>query len=155
MIFSGLQVLDSIPHAVAITDLSGCITTANSALVNLLHRDTQIMVGCPLADITSDEYHTIDQAAAEKVKAGDSPDPYIKELLARDKTPVPVEVHIGVIRESGTITHIVYVMKSLSQEMQLLQQLQRRNMQLVATSQVSKAMTQILDIQQVLTQCVD
>ena len=155
MHFSGLQVLDSIPHAVAITDLSGCITTANSALVNLLHRDSQIMVGCPLADITGNEYHVVDQTAAEKAKAGDTPDPYIKELLARDGTPMPVEVHTGVIREGGNITHIVYVMKPLSQEMQLLQQLQRRNMQLVATSQVSKAMTQILNIQEVLTQCVD
>src|SRR5688572_25517332 len=68
MQFSGLQLLDSIPLSIIITDLEGNITNANSALITLLGRDSDVMVGCPLADISIEEFHTHDTSALQAVK---------------------------------------------------------------------------------------
>lgn len=156
MQFSGLQIFDSIPLSVLITDLSGNITNANIQLTTLLQRDGRELVGCPLADISNPDHHEADASALQGAAGGQMSEPYVKELLARDGSPVPVEVSAGPLRDAaGNITHVVFAMKGLSEEMQLLQELQRRNMHLVASSEVSRVATQILDIRQLLTHCVD
>lgn len=156
MQISGLQLLDSIPLSIVVTDLEGKITNANASLITLLGRDSDVLVGCPIADISVEEYHAHDAAALQAVKDGDSPYPYVKELVAQDGRAAPVEVHVGALRDKdGATTHGVFVMKSLSEEMQLLRDLQRRTMHLVASAEVARAATQILDIQELLTRCVD
>lgn len=155
MQFSGLQLLDSIPLSVVITDLTGSITNVNKTLLTLIQRDSRDLVGCPLKDISAEDSGDADKAALESVAAGLQPAPYLKELKSPTGTGVPVEVHAGAIADSGKVTHVVFTMRGLSEEMQTLRQLQRRNMQLVATAEVARAATQILNIQEVLTKAVD
>jgi PAS domain S-box-containing protein len=156
MQLSGQQLIDAMPLSVIVTDLAGTITDVNGTLLDYLQRNADDITNRPLSDITLEENHAADQDALEALAQGQHPAPYIKELVASNGTALPVEVYPGAIRDdSGQITHALFTMKNLSEEMQLLQQLQRRNMQLVASSEVSVAATQILDSQELLTRCVD
>lgn len=154
MQFSGLQLLDSIPLSVVVTDTSGKITNVNRALITMIGRDGQGLIGCPLKDINAEDSSEADARALQMVAGGLKADPYLKEVKGQNGA-VPVEVHAGPITENDKVTHVLFTMRSLSQEMQTLQQLQRRNMQLVATAEVAKASTQILNIQELLTKAVD
>lgn len=152
---SSTLLLDSIPLGIVITDLSGNITDVNQALLKLIGRVSDLVVGCSLKEFTVAEYHTHDQEALLAVSQGMTPAPYIKELLDYNGGAIPVEVHTGAIREGELISRAIFTMKELSQEMRFMQQLQRRNMHLIASSEVSKAATQILDINELLNRCVD
>jgi GAF domain-containing protein len=55
----------------------------------------------------------------------------------------------------GKVTSALFAVKALSEEMKLLKTLQRRNMHLLASSEVARATTQIHDTQEVLTRCVE
>lgn len=156
MQFTSKQVLDSVPLGIIVTDLDGRILSTNAAMLDVLDYAFEDLQGRTLLDISVESSTRADNEALNALSAGRLPDPYIKEFVAQSLTAVPVEVHVGALYDDGgAITHAVFAAKALSEEMKLLQDLQRRNMHLLASSEVSKAATQILDVQQVITRCVD
>jgi PAS domain S-box-containing protein len=156
MPIDGSHILDSIPLGVLVTDLSGTITNANQAAATLLQREMAALKGYTLQDITIEDYYSADETALRTAGSGTTPVRYVKEVITLDGESIPVEIHAGPVRdENGAVTHIVFVIKPLSEEMQLLNQLQRRNVHLIASSEVAKAATQILDIDDLLNECVD
>lgn len=155
MEISGQQLLESVPLGILITDLSGNVTEVNHRLLGFLGRTSTDVAGHPLTRITPDEYYEADSNALAAIGMGDRADSYIKELETADGSLIPVEVYPGAVLDGNKITHALFVVKALSEEMELLQQLQRRNAHLMASSEVSKASTQIHDIDELLTKCVD
>lgn len=150
------QILDSIPLGVIVTDLKGKIVNVNAALLDMLGHGSDDVVGQKLSTITVEEHVKADKDALAELIGGERPSPYIKELKAKDGSPVPVEVHAGPVRsDAGKTVNALFAVKNLSEEMKLLKDLQRRNAHLLASSEVSKAATQIHEIQEVLTRCVD
>jgi PAS domain S-box-containing protein len=148
------HIINSIPLGVLITNLDGEITHFNPALTEILgYTDLN---GKHLADITSEANVQDDENALHALSGGEPPASYIKEFKHAEDNDVPCEVYIGGMRdEDKQLTHAIFVVKALSEEMKLLTTLQRRNMQLLASSEVARASTQILDIQELLTRCVD
>jgi len=156
MSFTSEHVLDGVPLGIVVTDLEGRILAANARMLDMLGCRLETLHGSALVDVTVESSVRADTEALAALAAGRRPDPYIKEFVTRDLMPVPVEVHIGPLyNEAGKVAYAVFAAKALSEEMKLLQDLQRRNMHLLASSEVSRAATQILDIQEVLTRCVD
>jgi putative methionine-R-sulfoxide reductase with GAF domain len=81
---------------------------------------------------------------------------YVDEFMTKKGEPVPVEVHPNaVLDDQGNMVGALFAIKSLSEEMKLLKNLQRRNTQLLASSEVSKVATQIHDVKKLLSTCVD
>lgn len=148
------HIINSIPLGVLITNLEGEITQSNPALTEILGYTD--LIGKHLSDITSEANVQDDENALHALSGGDPPASYIKEFKSAEGDDVPCEVYIGGMRsEDNQLTHAMFVVKALSEEMKLLTTLQRRNMQLLASSEVARASTQILDIQELLTRCVD
>lgn len=153
---TGQEILRSLPIGVMVTDPEGVIVTVNGALAGLLGYDSESLVGQHLNEITAEASLKTEAAALETLNAGKRPEPYIKELVTASGELLPVEVQAGtVVDDDGSHKGTIFAIKNLSQEMQLLKDLQRRNLHLLASSEVSKAATQILDIQELLTRCVD
>ncbi len=156
MQFTAQQLIDGIPLSIIITDLEGRISATNCMLLNLLHVTHADLEGRTLAEISGEEYREADQHALQVLIEGGQPAAYVKEILTHDGSPIPVEVHAGALHaDGGKLSGALFTLKTLSQEMQLLQDLQRRNMHLLASSEVSRAATQIHDVQELLTRCVD
>lgn len=157
MDFSGKQLIESMPLGTLVTDLEGNIQSVNQSLLKMLGYDDKDVESLKTLVALSVEGNVqADETALHALRAGQTPAAYVKELLSKDGKGIPVEVHSGPIRnDAGAIVSAMFTVKGLSEEMKLLKELQRRNMQLLATSEVAKAATQILDIQELLTRCVD
>ncbi len=154
MDFTGQQLVEGMPLGILITDLSGRITQANPTLAAML--DGVDVSGNALASISAAEAEPRHTEALRSIAAGDTSTPYVVELQGAEKTLVPVEMTGGAIRDAeGGIKGAIFTVKPLSEEMKLIKNLQRRNMHLLASSEVAKATTQILDIQELLTRCTD
>ncbi len=156
MQFSSQQVIDSIPLGIIVTDLNGHIISANSTLRQMLGYDSGELDGRNLSDLNAEGDTEADKKALKALSDKGIPAPYIKEMLTHSGNPVPVEVYVGAIQgESESTTNALFAVKNLSEEMQLLKDLQRRNMHMMASSEVAKAATQIHETQELLTRCVD
>lgn len=154
MDFTGQQMVDGMPLGILITELSGKITQANPTLKAMLGGVD--VPGKTLAAISAAEAEPRHTEALRSIAAGDTSAPYVVELHGAEKSLVPVEMTGGSIRDAGGgISGAIFTVKPLSEEMKLIQNLQRRNMHLLASSEVAKAATQILDIQELLTKCTD
>jgi PAS domain S-box-containing protein len=144
------------PLGVLVTDMSGQIVGGNAALHTLLNLQAGALSGRTLADLAADGSDEQARQALEVLAHAGRPQPYVKELVDSGGDVQPFELATGALLDAaGKPGHAVITVKPLSEEMKLLQKLQRRNMHLIASSEVAKAATQILDIQELLTRCVD
>ncbi len=151
------QLLDSIPLGIVVTRLDGSITRTNAALRGLLgYGGAGDLVGTHFGALSMEENTFGEQAVLQDLAAGKPRGPYIDEFRSNAGEPVPVEVHPSAMRDkAGKMSGALFAIKSLSEEMKLLRTLQRRNMHLLASSEVSKAATQIHEVQRLLATCVD
>ncbi|NDJ33906.1 MAG: GAF domain-containing protein [Chloroflexi bacterium] len=155
MQFTSEQLVEGIQLAVLVTDPEGTIIEANSTVLHMLMVNRDQLIGASLADYSIEGDISEDIDAINTIFDGLSPDAYIKEFVKKNGDLAPVEMYAGPLYDGDDISHIVFTIKPLSEEMRLLKELQRRNMHLLATSEVAKAATQILDLQEQLTRCVD
>lgn len=156
MQFTGQQILESIPLGVLITDLSGQVIGINPVLRELLGYGDTDLLGKMMSALYTGTSVSDDQNALRDIACGKRHGPYIAELLTHNGEKIPVEVHPGGVCDlTGNTVSAVFAVKSLSEEMKLLKTLQRRNMHLLASSEVARAATQIHDMQELLTRCVD
>jgi PAS domain S-box-containing protein len=156
MQFTSEQILDSIPLGILVTDLNGRVIGVNSALRELLSYGNGELLGKTISSLCTDASISDDQNALRDIACGKRHGPYIAELLAHSGEKIPVEVYPGAVcSQTGNTINAIFTFKSLSEEMKLLKNLQRRNMQLLASSEVARAATQIHEQQELLTRCVD
>jgi len=150
------QLLESIPLGVVITELDGKIVTSNPALRELLGFSEAELTGRLLGTLSAEENSYGDKAVLQDIGAGKKRGPYIDEFATKSGDSVAVEVHPNPVHDpAGKVVSALFAIKALSEEMKLLKTLQRRNMHLLASSEVSRAATQIHDSQEVLTRCVE
>ncbi len=150
------QIIDGVPLGVLITNFAGTITAANRTLTSLLGYSSAEIVGRSLHDLAPGADDEADRKALSVLAAGETVQPYVKELRTAAGEVLPFEISVGSISgPDGKPASAVFTVKPLSKEMELLERLQRRSMHLIASSEVAKAATQILDIQELLTRCVD
>ncbi len=156
MQFTSQQILESIPLGFLITDLNGQVIGINPVLRDLLGYGDTDLLGKTMSALYTGASVSDDQDALRAIAFGKRHGPYIAELIARSGEKIPVEVHPGAICDpTGNAVSAVFVIKSLSEEMKLLKTLQRRNMHLLASSEVARAATQIHVMNELLTRCVD
>jgi PAS domain S-box-containing protein len=156
MQLSSDQILDSVPFGVLITDLDGRIVGVNATLRDMLGYESGKLENRSMTEITAEENVQNDRDALKGLSDGDWPTPYVKEFLTHTGRAVPVEVQVRAICDgNGKVSNALFAVKDLSEEMQFLKDLQRRNLHLLASSEVAMAATQILDIGELLTRCVD
>lgn len=148
------QILASMPIGVLVVDPDGKVLTANPAIAEMLGYNAAGLAGKSLTELSAEGDTSRDDDAMDMLKKGLSPDAYIKEFVGTDEFLYPVEVYASALREDDSITGMVLSVKPLSEEMRLLDQLQRRNMHLLASSEVARAATSILDIQELLERAV-
>ncbi|GAB4483043.1 MAG: hypothetical protein Kow00124_32260 [Anaerolineae bacterium] len=150
------QIIDGVPLGVLITDFAGTITAVNRALTALLGYSSAEIVGRSLRDLTPEADAEADHKALSVLAAGETVQPYVRELRTAAGEVLPFEISVGSISgPDSKPARALFAVKPLSKEMELLERLQRRSMHLIASSEVAKAATQILDIQELLTRCVD
>jgi PAS domain S-box-containing protein len=150
------HLLDSIPLGIIITTPDGKIETVNASLKNLLGFTDKDVIGKGIGSLSVDEKPFGDQSVLKDLAADKPRGPYIDEFKVKKGKPVPVEVHPNVmLDDKGVMTGALFAVKSLSEEMKMLNDLTRRNMQMLASSEVSKAATQILEIDKLLVNCVE
>jgi len=155
MQFTTQQLLDSIPLGVVVTELDGKIVTVNAALRDLLGYTDADLTGRLLGSLSAEENAYGDKAVLADIAAGKKRGPYIDEFTTKASETVAVEVHPNPMHDKdGKVVSALFAVKTLSEEMKLLKTLQRRNMHLLASSEVARATTQIHDTQEVLTRCV-
>ncbi|MCC6904453.1 MAG: GAF domain-containing protein [Anaerolineae bacterium] len=153
---SNRQLINSVALGVAIVTPDGQIDDMNHALLDMLGYEAADVAALTLAGISAEADIQVDQKALQALTDGRQPPPYIKELANRAGDLVPVEIHAGAIHDGkGDLMGAVLTVRPLSEEMKLLKSLQRRSMQLLASSEVARSATQILDVQELLTHCVD
>ena len=153
---SNRQLINSVALGVAIITPDGQIDDMNHALLDMLGYEAADVAALTLAGISAEADIQVDQKALQALTDGRQPPPYIKELANRAGDLVPVEIHAGAIHDGkGDLMGAVLTVRPLSEEMKLLKSLQRRSMQLLASSEVARSATQILDVQELLTHCVD
>lgn len=156
MQFTSQQILESIPLGILITDLNGQVIDVNPALRELLSYGNDDLVGKMFSALCTDASTSDNQSALCYVACGKRHGPYIAELIAHSGEKIPVEVYPGAVcDQTGNTVSAVFAVKSLSEEMKLLKNLQRRNMHMLASSEVARAATQIHELQELLTGCVD
>jgi PAS domain S-box-containing protein len=156
MSLTSQQILDGIPLGVIVTTLSGEIVNVNAALRDLLGRENTDLIGKSIVELAADQNQFGSQSVLEDIGAGKKRAPYIDEFVNKSGDPVPVEIHPSAVDDGASkITNALFVVKVLSEEMKQLQGLQRRNMQMMAAADVSRAATQIHDVQELLDRCVD
>ncbi len=156
MRFTSQQLLDSIPLGVIVTTRSGQIESVNASLRRLLGHAGDDLLGKNIGSLSVEESSFGDQAVLHDLAEGKSRGSYFDEFKTHEGDPLPVEVHPNAMLDhNGRMIGALFAVKSLSEEMKLLKSLQRRNMHLLASSEVAKAATQIHEIQPLLTTCVD
>ncbi len=151
------QIIESIPLGLIITSPDGQIVDVNPALLTLLgyHSEEQLK-DQPITSLFSEDGGQGGQEVLHALHSGKPTSPYLRELITADGETVPVEIHAGAIRNgTGEVAGAVLAIRNLTEEMKQLKALQRRNAHLLASSEVAKAATQILDIRELLTRCVD
>lgn len=151
MQYSTEQVLAGIALSAFVTDLNGVITAVNDSFCRIISYDADELIGLSLSDITDDDAVRSDQNALQVLAQGEVPDAYLKDFVSPTQTLVPAETHAGKLDND----HVLFIVRGLTEEMQLLQDLQRRNQHLLAAAEVSKVATQIHQIQELLDKCVD
>jgi PAS domain S-box-containing protein len=156
MQYTPQELLDSLPLGIIVGGLDGQIVTVNAALRDLVGMGDDDLIGRPVGGLSVEQNTIGDKAVLEDLTAGKKRGAYIDEFRTKTGDPVAVEVHPHVLLgEKGKVEGVVFTVKALSEEMKLLRNLQRRNMHLLASSEVSRAATQIHDVQELLTRCVD
>ncbi|MBN1312090.1 MAG: GAF domain-containing protein [Anaerolineae bacterium] len=156
MSLTGPQILESISLGILITDLNGRIIGVNSALCELLGYDKAELDGNVMSSLFAETGSSGSQGLLNDVTRGKGRVPHIADLVARDGEQIPVEIHPGVVYDpTGSKVGALFTIKNLSEEMKLLKTVQRRNMQLLASSEVAKVATQIHEVQELLLRCVD
>jgi len=156
MQLSNQQLLDSIPLGVIVTDASGKIESVNASLRQLLGYADKYLAGKPISSLNPEENAFGDKLVLQDLAAGKPRGPYIDEYVTHQGDSLPVEVHPNAMLDaSGKMAGALFAVKSLSEEMKLVKNLQRRNTHLLASSEVSKAATQIHDVKKLLVTCVD
>jgi PAS domain S-box-containing protein len=156
MDFTSRQLLDSIPLGVIITQLDGQILSVNAALRDLLGYTDADLIGKAVGSLSIEENTYGDRTVLRDIAAGKKRGPYIDEFHTHGGEALAVEVHPNAMHDpQGKVGSALFAVRALSEEMKLLKTLQRRNMHLLASSEVARAATQIHDSQEVLTRCVD
>jgi len=153
--YNSQQLINSIPQSIILTDLDNKVVEANKATLDLLGYEESDLVGVNISEISDPDTADADTSALDAVKKGNLADRYIKEFINKRGHSIPVEVSAGPLSDGKKVKGVVYAMKDLSEEMRLLKDLQHRSMQLLASSEVARAATSILDYQELIEKCVD
>ena len=151
------QIIESIPLGLIIISPDGQIVDVNPALLTLLgYHSKEQLKDQPITSLFSEDGGQGGQEVLNALHSGKPTSPYLRELITADGETVPVEIHAGAIRNgTGGMAGAILAIRNLTEEMKQLKALQRRNAHLLASSEVAKAATQILDIRELLTRCVD
>jgi PAS domain S-box-containing protein len=151
------QIIESIPLGLIIISPDGQIVDVNPALLTLLgYHSKEQLKDQPITSLFSEDGGQGGQEVLNALHAGKPTSPYLRELITADGETVPVEIHAGAIQNGmGEMAGAILAVRNLTEEMKQLKALQRRNAHLLASSEVAKAATQILDIRELLTRCVD
>jgi len=150
------QLLDGIPLGVIVTDGNGQIESVNASLQNLLGYAEKDLIGKAISVLSVDHNMFGNQSVLNDLAAGKQRGAYIDEFMTQKGDSLPVEVHPNaVLDDNGKMVGALFAVKSLSEEMKLLKNLQRRTTHLLASSEISRAATQIHDIKKLLITCVD
>ncbi|MBN1428831.1 MAG: GAF domain-containing protein [Anaerolineae bacterium] len=156
MSFTDRQILESISLGILITDLNGRILVVNNALCVLLGYGETELNGNVMSSLFVETGSSGSQGLLSDIMRGKEREPYIADLVARDGEQIPVEIYPGTICDpTGRKAGALFTIKNLSEEMKLLKTVQRRNMQLLASSEVARVATQIHEVQELLSRCVD
>jgi PAS domain S-box-containing protein len=151
------QIIESMPLGLMITSPDGQIVEVNPALLALLgyHSEEQLK-NQMLTSLLSPDGGQAGQDILSALHTGKQAASYLKELITASGEALPVEIHVGTIwNGNGEAAGAILAVRNLTEEMKQLKALQRRNAHLLASSEVAKAATQILDIRELLTRCVD
>lgn len=149
------QLINSIPQGVIVTTLDGDIQEINDDVLSLLGYERGDVDGLGMADLTPEGFIDDISQQIDVVKGGKKTDTFVRDLLTKRGRNLPVELRAGPLTNGNKVEGIIYSVKNLSDEMRLLRELQQRSMQLLASSEVARAATQILDYQELIERCVN
>lgn len=150
MTLSAYDIIEALPYGLLITNATGGIELGSQVAADMLGADPASLPGMTLYDLlTSEDSAVLD--ALQAAASGGLPRPIVREFGGGGEMPTPIEISFGVLADG----RVLLLLKNLTEEMRLLNDLQRRNAQLIASSEVSKAATQILEPQELLLRCVD
>ncbi len=149
------QLINSIPQGVIVTDLDGNISEINDDVLDLLEYSREDASGLKMTGFASDAFEETIKEILATVKKGKKTDTFVRDLLTKRGRNIPVELRAGPLMKEKKVAGVVYSIKNLSDEMRLLKELQQRSMQLLASSEVARAATQILDYQELIERCVN
>ena len=156
MAFTSNQILESVSLGILITDLNGRIVDVNNTLCELLGYSEAELNGNVLSSLFVETGSSGSQGLLSDITRGKEHEPHITDLVARDGEQIPVEIYPGTMCDpTGRKIGALFTIKNLSEEMKLLKTVQRRNMQLLASSEVARVATQIHEVQELLIRCVD
>jgi len=145
-------IIDTIPFGIAVTDLEGYWVNVNPAFLQIVDYEVEDLNAVSFAELVTIDYPTPDQLRQLPPDAR----PYVQELIRKDGSRVPVELSAVLLAdEQGNIAYILTTCKNLSEEMRLLDDLQRRTMQLATAAEVSREAASILDLRQLLDNSVN
>lgn len=148
------QLINSIPQGIIVTDLEGKITEINDDVLELLEYSRKDAAGLAMSDLASEAFEKTVNDMLKTVKDGKKTDTFVRDLLTKRGRNIPVEMRAGPLVHGKKVEGVVYSVKNLSDEMRLLKELQQRSMQLLASSEVARAATQILEYQELIERCV-
>jgi two-component system cell cycle sensor histidine kinase/response regulator CckA len=125
------RVVESNVVGVNFSDLSGGLTEANDAFLNLIGYTREDLRSGKLRwdSITAPEYLEVDRRAIEELKAGGVCPPIEKEYVRKDGVRVPVL--LGVAMLPGSATDCVCIVVDLSEQKRLQQERQALHQELI------------------------
>ncbi len=145
------SIIDTIPYGIVVTDLNGQWVNVNPAFLQIVGYTAEDLERIRFADLITPAHANLEQFNPLPVAGR----PYVQEFIRKDGERVPVELSGATLpNETGDPAYILTTCKNLSEEMRLLDSLQRRTMQLATAAEVSREASSILELDQLLKNSV-
>jgi PAS domain S-box-containing protein len=138
-------------EGIVVQDAEGLLTYVNPAAATLLGYEPKELIGQPGTAIMPPDQHHISQAAEERRSRGEA-DRYELDLVRKNGERVPVLVSGSprFDRDTGLVSGTIAVFSDITDFKQAEEELRQRNRELGLLNRVSRALSVILDQDQLL-----